>query len=644
MRIILFLCGILLIASSLHGQNIDPPFNLNDAIRQVTRNSGSENDNIDNKWVSNGNHYSGHRSGEFLIDTSITYVPAVDHQFHPSLAFDGTNYLVVWDDDRYDNNDIYCTRLDISGNVLDHGGIYITYRASHPEVSFDGSNYLVVYVRDGNIYGIQVSPTGVLIGSQFTICSWWNAQHCPSISFDGTNFLVAWQDERNGNNDIYGTRVNQSGIVIDSAGIPISIDSTSQKNPSIAFDGTNFLIAWPDNRNGDDDIYCARVNQSGIVLDTTGIPISTEENSQCFPSVLFDSTNYLIVWNDKRNGNEDIYCARVSQSGIVLDTTGILISTMLAWMAAPAVSFNGTNYQIVWEAGYNIYGARVSTSGIVLDTSGILISTMVNQQTVPAVSFNGTNYLIVWEDSRGGDANADIYGMRVNQAGLILDTVSIAISTAPNPQKYPAVISYGTNYFVVWEDSRSGDRAIYGTRIDQNGNVLDTAGILITDIRVFPKGLAIAFDGINFMVVWPLWAGDVTILYGSRVDQSGVVLDTSGIYIAYNAAYASIAFAGTNYLVVWQKWNYGGHHDIFGARIDQNGIVLDPEGILISAIGRGKWYPSVSSDGKNYFVAWSDYRNSLLYTDIYGARVNRQSGQVLDSLGIPICTYSKSQY
>ncbi|MEO0071690.1 MAG: hypothetical protein ABIK39_06385, partial [candidate division WOR-3 bacterium] len=44
--------------------------------------------------------------GEFLIDTSITYIPAPGNQEYPWVSFDGTNYLVVWQDKRSGEYDI----------------------------------------------------------------------------------------------------------------------------------------------------------------------------------------------------------------------------------------------------------------------------------------------------------------------------------------------------------------------------------------------------------------------------------------------------------------------------------------------------------------------------------------------------------
>ena len=45
------------------------------------------------------------------------------------------------------------------------------------------------------------------------------------------------------------------------------------------------------------------------------------------PAIGFDGANYLIVWQDKRNGDWDVFGSRVTPAGEVLDPAGILIST-----------------------------------------------------------------------------------------------------------------------------------------------------------------------------------------------------------------------------------------------------------------------------------------------------------------------------
>jgi len=233
-----------------------------------------------------------------------------------------------------------------------------------------------------------------------------DVQDFPSVAFDGTNYLVVWSDRRNGvDSDIYGSRVTRQGVVLDRAGIPISTAPGNQELPSVVFDGTNYLVVWDDCRNGSNyDIYGARVRTDGAVLDPGGIPISTAPDHQEHPSVAFDATNYLVVWQDRRDGC-DIYGARIDRDGTVLDPAGISISTATNFQLSPSIAFDGTNYLVVWHdyrSGVDIYGSRVSQAGVVLEPAGILISGAPDDQRDASVGFDGTNYLVVWHDYRSG--------------------------------------------------------------------------------------------------------------------------------------------------------------------------------------------------------------------------------------------------
>src|SRR6185295_6956786 len=141
------------------------------------------------------------------------------------------------------------------------------------------------------------------------------------------------------------------------------------------------------------------------------------------PSVVANGNGYFVVWADKRTYNSteyDIYGARVSATGEVLDPTGIPICTDPGRQTSPRVAFDGERYLVVWEDDrestsafqlYQIYGARVSATGAVLDPNGFKITTNRVTRTGPAVASNGQGFFAVWVDwHRTEGAIADIYG------------------------------------------------------------------------------------------------------------------------------------------------------------------------------------------------------------------------------------------
>lgn len=653
---------------------------------------------------------------EFMIDASMAWVGARDWQWYPSVAFDGTNFLVVWQDDLDGSHyGIYGTRVSQAGTVLDPYGIVIcdTIRQqSYPSVAFDGTNYLVVWqdIRgrtDSDIYGARVDPSGtVLDPSGIPISTGVTRERYPSIAFDGTNYLVVWEDGFSIlESDVSGARVDPSGMVLDPSGIVISAAPSIQRSPSVSWDGTNYLVVWEDCRNDTSDIYGARVSFAGLLIDSLGIPICTGPNWQHLPSVAFDRSNYLVVWQDYYHGDpdeSDIFCTRMSRTGVVLDSPATAICELAGCQRRPAVAFGETDYFVVWEHGDlrgndlsfvrvdtsgqvalwmdpteitsaggwqrsasiafgggnqlvvwgdhrgldgDIYGARL-TDWSVLDPSGIAISNAPDYKWYASAAFDGTNYLVVWQDYRSG-TDYDIYAARVDQSGVVLDPVGIPISTEIADQMYPRAAFDGTNYLVVWEDARLPHdgydvNAVFGARVSQSGVVLDQAGIHISPDDHWVFSPSVAFDGSDYLVIWEDWGFDV---FGARVTQSGVVLDSSGIDISLDSRGwgPSIAFDGTNYLVVWERqyiWPvYEG--TIFGARVSKSGEVLDSTAITISIGDEYRANPSVAFDGTNYLVVWEDNRSGSEY-DIYAARVDT-SGNVLDSLGIAVCTVAGYQ-
>jgi hypothetical protein len=180
----------------------------------------------------------------------------------------------------------------------------------------------------------------------------------------------------------------------------------AQRGASVAFDGTNFLVVWEDERDGGRDVFGARVSLQGEILDPVGIPICTYQGDQSEVEVAWGGENYLVVWQDWREGAWMVYGARVDADGNVLDPDGFPIAGGEEWVGSPAVASDGTNFFVVWshfkpETFYDMYGTRVTPDGEVLDLGGILISATYQFELNPSVACNGSVYFVAWEHDQG---------------------------------------------------------------------------------------------------------------------------------------------------------------------------------------------------------------------------------------------------
>jgi hypothetical protein len=326
---------------------------------------------------------------------------------------------------------------------------------------------------------------------------------------------------------------------------------SSQLTPAVGFGGTTFLVAWTDQRAGT-ATYGARVSSDGVVLDPSGISIST--NGGIWPAIAFYGTNYLIAWSTPEAGGykRDIFAARVSASGIVLDPDALPIDRLApSEQNDPVLAFDDVNYLAVWQdyraGNSDIYAGRLTQHGGRLDGTGIPVAVGAADEINPTVTFDGADYLLAWEVYHSDDER-EVFGARVSPTGTVLDPSGFAISAGVGAQGDPAAASDGSKSLVVWDDSRSNPEPLQ----------VDTLHGPPPPPPPPPP---------------PRW--DV---YGTRVDRDGSVLDPSGIPVRAGGTDQldpALAFDGVNYVAVWADGpNYG--ENVYGARETPGGAVLDP--------------------------------------------------------------------
>ncbi len=589
--------------------------------------------------------------------------PSVTDEETPAVAFDGTNWLVVWSDLRtLISKDIYGTRVDANGNPIETVSIPIctaNYDQVAPAVAFNGSRYLVVWAdsRTGSgagnydIRGALVDTAGV-VSPDFVISNAADNQVEPDVAWAGAGdtFVVTWQDRRSGIDAVYAGRIDGGGNRLDGNGFSIDDGLTAERFPAVACNGTNCLFCWQDGNPPNEDPVARRFDPFAGTIDISNIALKTNRqgrDSRC--DVAYDGTaNYVAVWQDSRAGNFDIYAGRVAAAdGTSLDvmTNGILVTGAIRNQTIPSITFDSVNNQflVAWQdlrggdgTTSDVYGARLSTAGVVLDATGRLYSGGVNDQLAPAIAFGASRSLVTWQDNRREvDGRFDIQATQVNANGGVTNSTGTVLALAQGRQTSAAIAHDGTRYFVVYSDSQlngAGNLNIRAVRVNNDGTVLDpNGGRTICNAVGNQSAPDIAWNGTQFLVVWADRRNGNWDIFGTRVDSNYQVLDGSGFPIATGAEdqnFPKVAYnahaAAQAFLVAWQDRRSGTNWDIYAGRVRNNGTLMDGNGVVIANAANDQRRPDVASDNVNWIVVWDDRRSGVAGgEDIYSRRFIR---------------------
>ncbi|MCG3110892.1 MAG: IPT/TIG domain-containing protein [Candidatus Manganitrophus sp. SB1] len=418
---------------------------------------------------------------------NVAISAAASDQQSPQAVSDGIGGMIIaWMDIRSGTSfDIYAQRVNGSGTVQwTSDGVPISTVAGsqqHPQIISDGAGGAIITWqddRDGNldIYAQRINRDGVVQWAVdgIAVAAGGHAEFSPQIVLDGAGgAIIAWQDDRNGKIDVYAHRVNANGAVQwATGGVVVSTAATNKFFFRLISDGAGgAVLVWQDDRGGDWDLYAQRINRNGAVRwSADGVAVSIAANTQGAPQLVSDGTGgAIIVWQDDRDGAWDVYAQRVNGSGTAAWTAdGVIISNAANDQLAPRPVSDGAGGAIMtWQDGsgqtvFDVRAQRVDGSGAAhWAAGGVVISSAPDIQGMPQLETDSAGgAIIAWQDLRGG--SWDLYAQRVNEVGEVQWSIDgVAISTAPGDQKVPLLISDGAGgAAVVWEDSRNGTDAI----------------------------------------------------------------------------------------------------------------------------------------------------------------------------------------
>lgn len=186
-------------------------------------------------------------------------------------------------------------------------------------------------------------------------------------------------------------------------------DARPQLNPAVAHDGKGtYLVVWQQGRfyhqSQSADILAARVDASGRVLDRQPVIICNIEASQEQPQVAFSAGTFMVVWHDLRNGRDwDVYAARLNASGKVLERNGFLVAGGGGNQASPAAAPADRGFLVVWQhydRHYRLQASLIPAAGPAAPAQPLQFRGEPLWGGELALAWVGSGWLLSWNDEK----------------------------------------------------------------------------------------------------------------------------------------------------------------------------------------------------------------------------------------------------
>jgi len=259
------------------------------------------------------------------------------------------------------------------------------------------------------------------------------------VTTSGSNVHVVWNDSRDGNPEIYHKRSTNGGATWE-PDFRLTNDGAYSRMPSVAVSGSNIHVVWPDSRDGnDEEIYYKRSSDGGTSWGSD-IRLTDSTGGAPLPSVVALGSNVHVVWGDGRFGNFEVYTKRSTDGGLTWEPD-LRLTNDRSDSDLPSVAASGSNVHVVWndtrDGNEEIYTKRSTDWGTTWGPDTRLTNDGA-WSTHPTIATSELKVHVVWYDTR--DGNNEIYYKRnptgnsgIETAEVRSQRLEIRITAKPNP-------------------------------------------------------------------------------------------------------------------------------------------------------------------------------------------------------------------
>ncbi len=407
----------------------------------------------------------------------------------------------------------------------------------------------------------------------------------PAIAVWNNEVHVAWTDRRNGNDDIYYRNSTDGGTSwFDET--RITNHSADSGFPSLSTSGPVVHLVWTDNRFEAEEVYYCRSLNSGLSWGEH-VRLTNNNGNSINASVNSLDSDVHVIWQDNRNGNDEIYYKRSTDGGLTWGGDVRLTNNQFKSSFPSAVAM-GKTIMVVWsdlrEGNAEIFGLRSVDKGETWSEAIRLTNTM-RESLNPKIAMEGAFAFLTWHELSDVAGNWEV-DSRYSTDGGFTWTSHRQISAEAGFSGNATVCVENLLVMIAWTDSRFADTEVF-TRRNPTCNPLHSTHTLDWAYSIGGAGSSVATD----MVL----DADGNIYLTGNYQNSADFDPDNDVHILSSAGDDDIFITKTSPIgvVYWSK-RIGGH-----GKDHASSIAMDLEGNVIVT---GSFHETADFDpGPNVF-------------------------------------------
>ncbi|MEB2311092.1 MAG: putative metal-binding motif-containing protein [Sorangiineae bacterium] len=325
------------------------------------------------------------------------------------------------------------------------------YAASYTAQDTRWRNYVKGLAADGSTAFDETAITAMTSDS-----------YSGPVVWTGAMFGTAWEDRRDGNYEIYFNRLGKRGDKL-SADLRLTDAGNFSLHPAVVWNGVEFLVVWDDRRDGVASIYGQRVDVDGnkvggnVAVSSTGIAAES-------PVLAEGEASLGVVYNVGDPSNPSVMF-RLLRPDLTASAAPIVLSTNDATDAV--IVFSGDRYVAAWSTrssvpGDSIWGATIGEDGAIIQPAKRLTTGASFARSESLLPL-GDRLLLVWADDH--DGNYELYSKLLSPALEELSPRARITHDGADSVNPIAVFGPNGDVGVVFDDTRSGTWRSYFTRL-----------------------------------------------------------------------------------------------------------------------------------------------------------------------------------